>query len=121
MAQATSVDAFRLLKSITDGETLLGSSRLEANARVRFTVAQALAQGRLGFHYQPVVRAGNPRVSGLLRDAGADAAAERADPFGGRLPADQVEDGPLGRAIDRLALEHALQRAGGRTRRCGCR
>ena len=43
----------------------------------------------------------------------------RVLPAGAFLPA--VEDGPLGRAIDRLALAQALQGAGRRTPGCGCR
>ena len=50
-------DAFKLLETPS-----ADAGRLEANARLRFGVAQALAQGRIAFHYQPVVQARNPRM-----------------------------------------------------------
>ena len=58
MTQTT--DPFRLLAAVSEpGRDPAG--RVEAKARIRFTVAQALAQGRVGFHYQPVVQARRTR------------------------------------------------------------
>ena len=86
--------------------------RIEAKARLRFAVAQALAQGRIGFHYQPVVRAANPRLPAFF-----EMLARLRLPDGQMLPAGAflpaVEDGPLGRAIDRLALAQALKALAG--------
>ena len=62
MHQMPSIDAFRLLRTMSDAEQAMAMTRVEAKARIRFTVAQALAQGRVSFHYQPVVRAENPRM-----------------------------------------------------------
>jgi EAL domain-containing protein (putative c-di-GMP-specific phosphodiesterase class I) len=85
----------------------LAMSRIEAGARIRFTVAQALAQGRVVFHYQPVVRADNPRVPAFF-----EALARLKLPNGQILPAGAflpaVGDTELGRAVDRLALVDAL-------------
>jgi EAL domain-containing protein (putative c-di-GMP-specific phosphodiesterase class I) len=70
-------------------------------------VAQALAQGRVEFHLQPVVRAGARRfvafhemLARIVTPAGASLSA------GAFLPA--IERSALGRAIDRLALTSAL-------------
>jgi EAL domain-containing protein (putative c-di-GMP-specific phosphodiesterase class I) len=75
---------------------------------LRFTVAQALAQGRVAFHFQPVVQARNPS-----RPAFFEMLARLKLPNGQVLPAGAflpaVEEGELGRAIDRLALAQALQ------------
>ena len=87
MEQLAPIDAFRLMQAPDPTDAVMAASRLEAKARLRFGVAQALVQGRIGFHYQPVVRADEPADAGLLRDAGAAAAARRPDPAGRRLPA----------------------------------
>ena len=96
-------DAFKLLETPS-----ADAGRLETNARLRFGVAQALAQGRIAFHYQPVVQAKNPRMPAFF-----EVLARLATPGGDLLPAGAflpaVESGPLGRAIDRLALAHALK------------
>ncbi|MFQ8431048.1 EAL domain-containing protein [Amaricoccus sp. W119] len=85
----------------------LGATRLEARARIRFAVARALAQGRLYFHYQPVVRADNPGFVAfhemLARVRLPDGNVLAAGAF---LP--MVGEGELGREIDRLALSQAL-------------
>lgn len=85
----------------------LGASRLEARARIRFAVARGLAQGRLGFHYQPVVRAGATHFVAfhemLARLRLPDGNVLAAGAF---LPL--VGEGELGREIDRLALAEAL-------------
>ena len=87
---------------------MMAASRLEAKARLRFRVAQALVQGRIGFHYQPVVRAANPRMPAFFEMlARLKLPDGQILPAGAFLPA--VEAGPLGRAIDRLALEQALK------------
>jgi EAL domain-containing protein (putative c-di-GMP-specific phosphodiesterase class I) len=102
------IDAFRLLSLPGAGGHAMRSSRLEANARLRFTVAQALAQGRLGFHFQPVVRADAPHLPAFF-----EMLARIRLPNGQILPAGAfmpaVADGELGRAIDRLALAKALE------------
>lgn len=89
-------------------EAEIGASRLEARARIRFAVARALAQGRLTFHYQPVVRADNPRFVAfhemLARMTLPDGKVLAAGAF---LP--MVGEGELGREIDRLALAKALE------------
>jgi EAL domain-containing protein (putative c-di-GMP-specific phosphodiesterase class I) len=99
------IDAFKLLAPPAAEKP---AGRVETNARLRFGVAQALAQGRIGFHYQPVVRAANPRFPAFF-----ECLARLRLPNGELTPAGAfmpvVESGPLGRAIDRLALAHALQ------------
>jgi EAL domain-containing protein (putative c-di-GMP-specific phosphodiesterase class I) len=86
----------------------LGAARVESRARIRFAVAQGLAQGRMRFHYQPVVRAENPRFPAFF-----EMLARLELPNGAMLPAGAfmpfVEDSSLGRAIDRLALRRALE------------
>ncbi|PZQ52283.1 MAG: EAL domain-containing protein [Rhodovulum sulfidophilum] len=88
-------------------EAELGASRLEARARIRFAVARGLAQGRLTFHYQPVVRAG---ARGFV--AFHEMLARLRLPDGNMLAAGAflplVGEGELGREIDRLALAEAL-------------
>ena len=102
------LDAFTLLEASGAAEAVIAASRAEANVRLRFRVAQALVQGRIGFHFQPVVRAANPRFPAffemLVRMRAPDGQVLTAGAF---LPA--VEEGALGRAIDRLALAHALK------------
>ncbi|WP_299130960.1 EAL domain-containing protein [uncultured Amaricoccus sp.] len=92
-----------MLSSIGDG-----AGRLEARARVRFNVAQALVQGRVAFHYQPVVRAANTRFPAFY-----EMLARVRMPNGQLLAAGSflpmVADGEIGRAIDRLALATALR------------
>ena len=101
------IDAFTLLESAEAGGSAAGS-RLEATARTRFGVARALAQGRMTFHFQPVVQARNPQMPAFF-----EVLARLTTPSGDLLPAGAfmpaVESGPLGRAIDRLALAHALK------------
>ncbi len=96
-----------LFGAIADGD----GGRLEARARVRFNVAQALVQGRLAFHFQPVVRAANPRFPAfyemLARMRMTNGQIIAAGAF---LPV--VADGEIGRAIDRLALSSALRELG---------
>lgn len=97
--------------------TLLGAlaesdgGRLEARARVRFNVAQALVQGRLTFHFQPVVRAANPRFPAFY-----EMLARMRMPNGQIIAAGAflpvVADSEIGRAIDRLALSSALRELG---------
>ena len=62
MEDLSPIDAFRLITAPDPTDRVMAASRLEAKARLRFGVAQALVQGRIGFHYQPVVRATNPRM-----------------------------------------------------------
>lgn len=107
--QATpSIDAFKLLRSISRDEALLAGERIESRARLRFAVARALAQGRVGFHYQPIVRSsdtGFPAFYEML--ARLTLPNGQVLPAGAFLP--HCEDGPLGRVIDRLALAEALR------------
>lgn len=108
MHQTPAIDPFRLLDPTTAGGPAIVASRVEARARLRFTVAQALVQGRLGFHFQPVVRADAPRMPAFY-----EMLARVQLPGGQILPASAflpaVEAGELGRAIDRLALGRALE------------
>jgi EAL domain-containing protein (putative c-di-GMP-specific phosphodiesterase class I) len=108
MEQSPAIDAFKLLRSADADAAATAGTRTEANARVRFGVAKALAQGRIGFHYQPVVRADDPR-----RPAFFEMLARMTMPDGSLVSAGEflplVEEGALGRAIDRLALAHALK------------
>jgi EAL domain-containing protein (putative c-di-GMP-specific phosphodiesterase class I) len=105
MLSRSPIDAFGLLQP-TGADTVPGA-RLEANARLRFGVAQAIAQGRIDFHYQPVVQTRNIHVPAFF-----EVLARLRTPSGELLPAGSflpaVEDGPLGRAIDRLAMGHAI-------------
>ena len=107
MYQTPAFDPFRFLDGSRNGGAL-HATRVEARARLRFGVAQALVQGRLGFHYQPVVRREaqhSPAFFEMLaRLTLPDGQILSAGAF---LPA--VEEGELGRAIDRLALTRALQ------------
>jgi len=101
-------DAFSLLRTIGEGGPAATGARLEQRARTRFAVAQALAQGRIGFQFQPVVRADAPGFPAFH-----EMLARLTLPGGAVLPAaafmPHVEAGPLGRAIDRLALARALE------------
>jgi EAL domain-containing protein (putative c-di-GMP-specific phosphodiesterase class I) len=107
MEDLSPIDAFRLMTAPDATDRMMAASRLEAKARLRFGVAQALVQGRVAFHYQPVVKAGNPRMPAFF-----EMLARMRLPNGQLLPAGAflpaVEAGPIGRAIDRLALEQAL-------------
>lgn len=108
MDRTPSIAATKLARSLLDGEGGLAVSRIEARARIRFTVAQALAQGRVSFHYQPVVRSDNPRFPAFY-----EMLARLRTPEGQVLAAGAflplVADGEIGRAIDRLALASALK------------
>jgi len=105
------VDAFKLIETSSTTERVIAASRVEANVRLRFRVAQALAQGRIEFHFQPVVSAADP-----TRPAFHEMLARLRLPDGQLLPGGAfmpaVESGPLGRAIDRLALAEALRALG---------
>lgn len=103
MDRVSPIDAFKLVTMPAEGQ----GARVEPGARTRFGVAQALAQGRILFHYQPVVRATNPRFPAFF-----ESLARLRQPNGEVRPAGTplplVEAGPIGRAIDRLALADAL-------------
>jgi EAL domain-containing protein (putative c-di-GMP-specific phosphodiesterase class I) len=81
--------------------------RREGAVRVHFAVAQALAQRRVGFHFQPVVRAGNPAFVAFH-----EMLVRMTMPNGEVVPAGTfmpvVERTMLGREIDRLAFTEAL-------------
>lgn len=100
-------EAASLMRAISSVDAPPPDGRVEANARTRFTVAKALAQGRVRFQYQPVVRAAAPQ-----RPAFYEMLARLEQPGGQMLPAAQflplVASGLLGRSIDRLALAHAV-------------
>ncbi len=104
MGRVLPIDAFQLVTMPAEGH----GGRIEASARARYGVAQALAQGRIVFHYQPVVRASNPRFPAFF-----ESLARLRLPSGEMLAAGAflppVEAGPIGRAIDRLALADALR------------
>lgn len=111
MHQGPSIDAFKLLRHEEEADAALIVPRIAATARVRFRVAQALAQGRMSFHFQPVVRADDP-----TRPAFFEMLARLRMPDGQVLTAGsflpEVEKGLLGRVTDRLALTHALAMLG---------
>lgn len=98
------IDAFKLAEPVRG----LAACRVEARARLRYKVALALAQGRMVFHYQPVVRAATPGFVAfhemLARLRMRDGRLLAAGAF---MPA--VEEGELGRAIDRAALDAGLR------------
>lgn len=100
------IDAFKL--AATEPVAGMAACRLEARARLRFRVALALAQGRVTFHYQPVVRADNPRFPAFF-----EMLARLQLPDGQLLPAGAfmplIEEGELGRAVDRAGLDAALR------------
>ena len=106
MDELPPIDAFKLIDTRLAAGATTGQ-RLEATARLRFGVAQALTQGRLVFHYQPVVQGRDPRMPAFF-----EVLARLTTPSGDLIPAGAflptVEGGPLGRAIDCLALRHAI-------------
>jgi EAL domain-containing protein (putative c-di-GMP-specific phosphodiesterase class I) len=102
------IDAFTLLEAPAATESLIAASRVEAGARLRFRVAQALVQGRIEFHYQPVVKAASPETPAFFEMLARLRLPDgQLLPGGAFLPA--IAPGPLGRAIDRLALAEALK------------
>jgi EAL domain-containing protein (putative c-di-GMP-specific phosphodiesterase class I) len=107
MSDSPRLDPLAQLRAIAAGSGLPPVGTVGPRARIRFAVAQALAQGRVEFHYQPVVRADAPGFPAFH-----EMLARLRLPDGRMLPASaflpQVEDGPLGRAIDRRALQAAL-------------
>lgn len=108
MKQSPSFDAFRFLESPFGAAPALAMTRIESNARLRFAVAQALSQGRVRFHFQPVVRADRPDFVAFHEMlARIHLPNGQILPAGAFMPA--IEDGELGRAIDRLALRHAFR------------
>lgn len=98
------IDAFKLAEPVPG----LAACRLEARARLRYKVALGLAQGRMSFHFQPVVRASNPRFPAFF-----ELLARLRMPDGSLLPAGAfmptVEEGEIGRTIDRAALSAGLR------------
>jgi len=106
MRPSPATDPFSLLDAADPGEAARARS-IEAGARRRFAVAQALVQGRMTFHFQPVVRADRPGFPAFF-----EMLARMQMPTGEILSAGafvpHVEKGPLGRIIDRLALSEAL-------------
>ena len=108
MEQLSRIDPFKLLEAPTAAESVIAASRVEANARLRFRVAQALAQGRIEFHFQPVVSSANPRMPAFFEMLARLRLADgQVLPGGAFMPV--IEAGALGRAIDRLALSAALK------------
>lgn len=102
------LDALALLRALAAGDAeAVPDPVTAARARLRFSVAQALARGRMRFHFQPVVRASAPGFVAfhemLARMVARDGRILPASAF-----MDHVEDNALGREIDRLALETAL-------------
>jgi EAL domain-containing protein (putative c-di-GMP-specific phosphodiesterase class I) len=108
MDQSPRLDALSLLRALAAGDADPGPDPAHAaRTRLRFSIAQALARGRMRFHFQPVVRADAP---GFV--AFHEMLARMVEVDGRILPASafigHAEDNALGRAIDRLALETAL-------------
>lgn len=103
------LDAVALLRALAAGEdgAPAPGATLAARARLRYALAQALARGRMRFHFQPVVRADNPGFIAfhemLARLVDAEGRVQPASAFMA-----QAEDNEIGRAIDRLALKTAL-------------
>lgn len=108
MEQMPNLDPWQAARRPAGEDAPLGATRVESRARIRFAVAQGLAQGRMRFHFQPVVRADNPTFPAFF-----EVLARLELPNGATLPAGAfmpfVEDSSLGRAIDRLALRRALE------------
>lgn len=100
------IDAFKL--AAAEPVAGLAACRVEAGARLRFKVALGLAQGRMEFHFQPVVRASSPRFPAFF-----ELLARLRLPDGQTLPAGAfvpaIEEGEIGRALDRAALDAALR------------
>lgn len=100
------IDAFKL--AAAEPVAGMAACRLEARARLRFRVALALAQGRVTFHYQPVVRADTPGFPAFF-----EMLARVQLPDGQLLSAGTfmplIEDSELGRAVDRAGLDAALR------------
>lgn len=100
------IDVFKL--AAAEPVTGLMACRVEAGARLRFKVASALAQGRMEFHFQPVVRASDRRFPAFF-----EMLARLRLPDGQTLPAGAfvpaIEEGEIGRALDRAALDAALR------------
>lgn len=108
MDQSPRLDALSLLRALAAGDADPGPDPAHAaRTRLRFSIAQALARGRMRFHFQPVVRADAPGFVAfhemLARLVEVDGRVLPASAFIGH-----AEDNALGRAIDRLALETAL-------------
>lgn len=102
MRPVAPTDVFKLISLPEES-----AARPEATARLRFGVAQAIAQRRIAFHYQPVVRAAAPGFAAFY-----ECLARIRMPDGTVAPAGAfmagIEASPLGRIVDRLALQHAL-------------
>jgi EAL domain-containing protein (putative c-di-GMP-specific phosphodiesterase class I) len=108
MDQSPRLDALSLLRALAAGDADPGPDPAHAaRTRLRFSIAQALARGRMRFHFQPVVRADAPGFVAfhemLARLVEVDGRVLPASAFIGH-----AEDNALGRVIDRLALETAL-------------
>lgn len=107
MKTVPAIGAFRLMNDPLGSGRQDVMCRVEANARVRFTVAQAMSQGRLGFHYQPVVRSDNTGFAAYYEMlARIRLPNGQVLPAGAFMPA--IESAELGRAVDRSALSHSL-------------
>lgn len=108
MALRPRIDPFQLLNAAASPSAEPRSDRLEARARLRFTVAKALSQDRLIFRYQPVACASNPKFAAFH-----EMIALLRLPEGRVVPASAfasaIEDNEIGRTIDRLALRRALR------------
>lgn len=107
MRPSPAADPFRLIDAGEVGEATLAAQRIEAGARMRFAVAQALVQGRMTFHFQPVVRADRPGFPAFFEML-ARMQMPTGEVIGAGAFLPQIEKGPLGRIIDRLALSEAL-------------
>ena len=102
-----SFDAFKLLRA-TDGTAMASHPARGERPGCASPSPRRWRRAGSTFHYQPVVQARNPRMPAFFEMlARLRLPSGQMLPAGAFLPA--VEDGPLGRAIDRLALAHALK------------
>ncbi|WP_424931739.1 EAL domain-containing protein [Amaricoccus macauensis] len=102
------VDPYHLLQQAEPKPDAGSTGRLEAKARLRFTVAQALAQDRLIFRFQPVASTANLTFAAFHEMV---ALVRLAD--GQVVPVDTfksaIEGTEIGRTVDRFALRRALR------------
>lgn len=105
----SSSDVISLMKAVERRDAPPPDGLVETNARTRFAVAKALAQGRMRFAFQPVVQARVPRFPAFY-----EMLARLHQPDGRVLEAERflpvVAGGLLGRSVDRLALAEAVAR-----------
>jgi EAL domain-containing protein (putative c-di-GMP-specific phosphodiesterase class I) len=101
-------DPFHLLKASLPPATRSLPNHVENNARQRFAVAQAIAQDRLVFRFQPVACASSPRFAAFH-----ELIALLRLPDGQMVPTAAygsiIGETEIGREVDRLSLRCALR------------